>query len=125
MKKIDMKKVQELLASLKAIARDLTEDRNYMLSTFDFTDPKDEWEFDCVTEELNETTDAIDKLYDIIYSDSTIIVDDMLYYTDDDIEYDIFSQDNEREAEGRARNPLSSPMRSAERQRGASLSDGL
>ena len=91
MKKIDMKKVQELLASLKAIARDLTEDRNYMLSTFDFTDPKDEWEFDCVTEELNETTDEIDKLYDIIYSDSTIIVDDILYYTDDDIEYDIFS----------------------------------
>ena len=91
MKKFDLNKVMELLASLKNRFADLTEDKNYMLSTFDFTDPKDEWEFDCVTEELNETTDAIDKLYDIIYSDSTIIVDDILYYTDDDIEYDIFS----------------------------------
>ena len=91
MKKINMKKVMELLASLKEKARDLTEDRNHMLSHYDFSCAQDEFEFDCVTEELNETTDAIDKLYDVIYSDSTIIVDDMLYYTDDEIEYDIFS----------------------------------
>lgn len=91
MKKIDMKKVMELLASLKEKARDLTEDRNYMLSNYDFSCAQDEFEFDYVTDELNETTDAIDKLYDVIYSDSTIIVDDMLYYTDDEIEYDIFS----------------------------------
>ena len=42
MKKIDMKKVMELLASLKNRYTDLTEDKNYMLSTFDFTDPIDD-----------------------------------------------------------------------------------
>lgn len=89
MKKIDMKKVMELLASLKNRFADLTEDKNYMLSTFDFTDPKDEWEYDCVCEELSETKDAIDRLYDIIYSDDTIVVDDELYYTEEE-EWDIF-----------------------------------
>ena len=79
----------ELLASLKNRFADLTEDKNYMLSTFDFTDPKDEWEYDCVCEELSETKDAIDRLYDIIYSDDTIVVDDELYYTEEE-EWDIF-----------------------------------
>ena len=89
MKKFDLNKVMELLASLKNRFADLTEDKNYMLSTFDFTDPKDEWEYDCVCEELNETREAIDRLYDIIYSDDTIIVDDELYYTKEE-EWDIF-----------------------------------
>ena len=89
MKKFDLNKVMELLASLKNRFADLTEDKNYMLSTFDFTDPKDEWEYDCVCEELNETREAIDRLYDIIYSDDTIIVDDELYYTEEE-EWDIF-----------------------------------
>ena len=85
-----MKKVMELLASLKNRYTDLTEDKNYMLSTFDFTDPKDEWEYDCVCEELSETRDAIDRLYDIIYSDDTIVIDDELYYTEEEEEWDIF-----------------------------------
>jgi hypothetical protein len=89
MKKIDMKKVMELLASLKNRFADLTEDKNYMLSTCDFTDPKDEWEYDCVCEDLSETEQAIDRLYDIIYSEDTIIVDDELYYTAEE-EWDIF-----------------------------------
>jgi hypothetical protein len=89
MKKIDMKKVMELLASLKNRFADLTEDKNYMLSTCDFTDPKDEWEYDCVCEDLSETEQAIDRLYDIIYSEDTIIVDDELYYTEEE-EWDIF-----------------------------------
>ena len=89
MKKFDLNKVMELLASLKNRFADLTEDKNYMLSTFDFTDPKDEWEYDCVCEELNETREAIDRLYDIIYSDDTIIVDDELYYTKEE-EWDVF-----------------------------------
>ena len=89
MKKFDLNKVMELLASLKNRFADLTEDKNYMLSTFDFTDPKDEWEYDCVCEELDETREAIDRLYDIIYSDDTIIVDDELYYTKEE-EWDIF-----------------------------------
>ena len=89
MKKFDLNKVMELLASLKNRFTDLTEDKNYMLSTFDFTDPKDEWEYDCVCEELNETREAIDRLYDIIYSDDTIIVDDELYYTKEE-EWDVF-----------------------------------
>ena len=89
MKKIDMKKVMELLASLKNRFADLTEDKNYMLSTFEFDCPQDEWEYDCVCEELSETRQAIDRLYDIIYSDDTIIVDDELYYTEEE-EWDIF-----------------------------------
>lgn len=116
MKKIDMKKVMELLASLKNRFADLTEDKNYMLSTFDFADPKEEWEYDCVCEDLSETEEAIDRLYDIIYSDDTIIVDDELYYTADE-EWDIFFQDNEREPLGE-RVILPSPTvytRSAER----------
>ena len=89
MKKFDLNKVMELLASLKNRFADLTEDKNYILSTCDFTDPKDEWEYDCICEELDETRKAIDKLYDIIYSDDTIIVDDELYYTEEE-EWDIF-----------------------------------
>ena len=80
-----------LLASLKRKAAELTEDRNHMLSYYDFSCAQDQFEFNCVTDELNETTTAIDELYDIIYSDDTIIVDDELYYTDDDMDYDIFS----------------------------------
>ena len=91
MKKFDARKVQELLASLKNRFADLTEDKNYILSTCDFTDPKDEWEYDCICEELSETREAIDRLYDIIYSEDTIVVDDDLYYLNDDVEYDIFS----------------------------------
>ena len=89
MKKIDMKKVMELLASLKNRFADLTEDKNYMLSTYDFDYGQDELEYDCVCEELLETRKAIDKLYDIIYSEDTIIVDDELYYTKEE-EWDIF-----------------------------------
>ena len=103
MKKFDLNKVMELLASLKNRFADLTEDKNYMLSICDFTDPRDEWEYDCICEDLLETEQAIDKLYDIIYSEDTIVIDDDLYYLEDDVEYDIFSQDDEREAEGRAR----------------------
>ena len=91
MKKFDAKKIQELLASLKNRFADLTEDKNYILSTCDFTDPRDEWEYDCICEELSETREAIDRLYDIIYSEDTIVVDDDLYYLNDDVEYDIFS----------------------------------
>lgn len=91
MKKFDARKVQELLASLKNRVADLTEDKNYMLSTFEFDCPQDEWEYDCVCEELSETEEAIDRLYDIIYSEDTIVVDDELYYLEDDVEYDIFS----------------------------------
>ena len=92
MKKINFVKFMELLASLKNQYANLTEDKNYMLSTFDFTDPKDEWEYDCVCEELLETEKAIDKLHDILHSDDIIIVNDDLYYKDEDyIEFDIFS----------------------------------
>ena len=91
MNKINMNKVMDLLAILKNKATELTEDRNHMLSYYDFGCAQDQFEFDCVTDELNETTTAIDKLYDIIYSDDTIIVDDELYYTNDDLDYDIFS----------------------------------
>ena len=90
MKKFDFNKVMDLLASLKNRFADLTEDKNYMLSTFEFDCPQDEWEYDCVCEELDETRQAIDRLYDIIYSDDTIIVDDELYYTEDEEEWDIF-----------------------------------
>ncbi len=90
MKKFDFNKVMDLLASLKNRFADLTEDKNYMLSTFEFNCPQDEWEYDCVCEELDETRQAIDRLYDIIYSDDTIIVDDELYYTEEEEEWDIF-----------------------------------
>lgn len=91
MRKFDARKVQELLASLKNRFADLTEDKNYILSTCDFTDPRDEWEYDCICEELLETEQAIDRLYDIVYSEDTIVIDDDLYYLEDDVEYDIFS----------------------------------
>lgn len=91
MRKFDAKKVQELLASLKNRVADLTEDKNYMLSTCEFDRPQDEWEYDCICEELLETEQAIDRLYDIVYSEDTIVVDDDLYYLEDDVEYDIFS----------------------------------
>ena len=91
MRKFDAKKVQELLASLKHRFADLLEDKSHMLSTFEFADPREEWEYDCVCEELLETQQAIDRLYDIIYSDYTIVIDDELYTTEEDVEYDIFS----------------------------------
>ena len=91
MRKFDARKVQELLASLKNRLADLTEDKNYMLSTCEFDCPQDEWEYDCILEEIDEVEESIDKLYDIIYSDDTIVVDDDLYYLEDDVEYDIFS----------------------------------
>ena len=91
MKKFDARKVQELLASLKNRLADLTEDKNVMLSTCEFDCAEDEWEYDCICEEILETRQAIDKLYDIVYSENTIIVGDDLYYTEDDVTYDIFS----------------------------------
>ena len=69
MRKFDARKVQELLASLKNRLADLTEDKNYMLSTCEFDCPQDEWEYDCILEEIDEVEESIDKLYDIIYSE--------------------------------------------------------
>ena len=93
MRRIELSKVMELLISLKNRYSELIEDKNYMLSEYEFDCCEDEFEFDCVCDDIEETEKAIDDLYDIIYGDDTIICDDVLYYRDDndEIEYDIFS----------------------------------
>lgn len=95
MKRIELRKVMELLISLKNRYSELIEDKNYMLSEYQFDCCEDEFEFDCVCDEIEETEKAIDDIYDIIYGDDTIICDDVLYYNgecnNDEIKYDIFS----------------------------------
>ena len=84
MKKTSIVKVVELLMSLKARYADLLEDKNHMLSTYEFNCPQDEFEYDCVLEELDELEESMDKIYDIICNEHTIVVDDMIYYADDE-----------------------------------------
>ena len=93
MKKLDITKIYATLRALKETYAQLLEDKHYMLSTCEFDRAEDEFEFDCICDDLKETEEAIDKLYDVIYHEDNIVVDDVIYYTNDDdvIEYDIFS----------------------------------
>lgn len=84
MKSISFVKYMELLVSLKAKYADLLEDKNHMLSHYEFDCPQDEFEYDCVLEEIDEIESAIDKLYDLLYAEGTIVTDDIIYYTDDE-----------------------------------------
>ena len=84
MKQISVAKINELLISLKAQRADLLEDKNHMLSTCDFTDPKDEWEYDCVCDEIADIESAIDNIYNIMCHPQTIVEGDMIYYTEDE-----------------------------------------
>lgn len=85
MKQISVAKLNELLISLKAQRADLLEDKTHMLSTYDFTDPKDEWEYDCVCEEIDDIESAIDNIYNIMCHPQTIVDGDMIYYTEDEV----------------------------------------
>ena len=84
MKQVKFESVMELLAGLKARYTDLLEDKNMMLATCEFDCEEDEIEFDCITNELKATKKAIDDLYDVIYSEDTIIVDDMICFPVED-----------------------------------------
>ena len=74
----------ELLTSLKNRRADLLEDRNYMLSTYEFNCPQDEWEYDCVVEELDDVEESIDNIYNIIHCPDSIVDGDTIYYPVDD-----------------------------------------
>lgn len=84
MKQISVAKINELLISLKAQRADLLEDKNHMLSTYDFTDPKDDWEYECVCDEIADIESAIDNIYNIMCHPQTIVEGDMIYYTEDE-----------------------------------------
>lgn len=84
MKQISVAKINELLISLKAQRADLLEDKNHMLSTYEFNCPQDEFEYDCVLEEIDEIESAIDNIYNIMCHPQTIVDGDMIYYTDDE-----------------------------------------
>lgn len=84
MKQISVAKINKLLISLKAQRADLLEDKNHMLSTYDFTDPKDEWEYDCVCDEIADIESAIDNIYNIMCHPQTMVDGDMIYYTEDE-----------------------------------------
>ena len=84
MKQISVAKINELLMSLKAQRADLLEDKTHMLSTYDFTDPKDEWEYECVCDDIANIESAIDNIYNIMCHPQTIVDSDMIYYTEDE-----------------------------------------
>lgn len=84
MKQISVAKLNELLISLKAQRADLLEDKTHMLSNYDFTDPKDEWEYDCVCDEIAEIESAMDNIYDIMCHPETFVEGDTIYYTVDE-----------------------------------------
>ena len=84
MKQISVAKINELLMSLKAQRADLLEDKAHMLSTCDFTDPRDEWEYDCLCDEIADIESAIDNIYNIMCHPQTIVEGDMIYYTEDE-----------------------------------------
>ena len=85
MKQISVAKINELLMSLKAQRADLLEDKNHMLSNYDFTDPKDEWEYECVCDEIADIESAIDNIYNIMCHPQTRVEGDMIYYTEDEV----------------------------------------
>ncbi len=84
MKQISVAKLNELLISLKAQRADLLEDKAHMLSTYEFNCATDEFEFDCVCDEIDDIESAIDNIYNIICHPNTIVDGDMMYYTDDE-----------------------------------------
>ena len=90
MKRVELVKVKETIKGMIARLAELKEDKNYMLSTFDFIDPKDEWEYDCVVEEIEELEIAIEDMCNLVYNSNdsrqSIICDDYLYYIDDEDE---------------------------------------
>lgn len=85
MKQISVAKLNELLMSLKAQRADLLEDKTHMLSTYDFTDPKDDWEYECVCDEIADIESAIDNIYNIMCHPQTIVEGDIIYYTEDEV----------------------------------------
>ena len=84
MKQISVVKVNELLMSLKAQRADLLEDKAHMLSTCDFTDPRDEWEYDWICTDIEDIEMAIDNIYGVMSHPQTIIEDGVMYYTVDE-----------------------------------------
>lgn len=90
MKRVELVKVKETIKGMIARLAELKEDKTHMLSTFDFTDPKDEWEYDCVVEEIEELEIAIEDMCNLVYNSNdsrqSIICDDYLYYIDDEDE---------------------------------------
>ena len=84
MKQISVAKINELLISLKAQRADLLEDKHHMLSHYEFNCPQDEFEYDCVLEEIDEVESAIDNIYNIMCHPNTIVDGDMIYYTTDE-----------------------------------------
>ena len=90
MKRVELVKVKETIKGMIARLAELKEDKNYILSTCDFIDPRDEWEYDCVVEEIEELEIAIEDMCNLVYNSNdsrqSIICDDYLYYIDDEYE---------------------------------------
>lgn len=83
MKQISVAKINELLMSLKAQRAELLEDKAHMLSHCDFTDPKDEWEYDWLCTDIEDIELAIDNIYDIMCHPETFVEGDTIYYAVD------------------------------------------
>ena len=92
MKKLNINEICSMLKTLQETYNQLLEDKYHMLSTCEFDCAEDEFEFDCICDDLKETEKAIDKLSEMLHSDDIIIDGDDLYYTDDEDElgFDIF-----------------------------------
>ena len=83
MKQISVAKLNELLISLKSQRAELLEDKAHMLSNCDFTDPRDEWEYDWICTDIEDIELAIDNIYGIMCHPQTKVEGDMIYYTED------------------------------------------
>lgn len=84
MKQISVAKLNELLMSLKAQRADLLEDKAHMLSHCEFDCAEDEFEFDCLCDDIEDIEMAIDNIYGIMCHPKTIVEGDMIYYTEDE-----------------------------------------
>lgn len=90
MKRVELVKVKETIKGMIARLAELKEDKNYMLEYYDFDCCTDEFEYDCVVEEIEELEIAIEDMCNLVYNSNdsrqSIICDDYLYYIDDEDE---------------------------------------
>lgn len=84
MKQISVAKLNELLISLKRQRAEFLEDKTHMLDHYDFNCAQDEFEFECICDEIADIESAIDNIYNIMCHPQTIVEGDMIYYTEDE-----------------------------------------
>ena len=84
MKQISLTKINELLKSLKGQRADLLEDKTHMLDHYDLDNEQDEFDYNCVCDEIADIDSAIDNIYNVLYHPQTIIEDGVVYYVEED-----------------------------------------